>query len=292
MTEKWTEEKMTALMDEAFSASPGDPVHEKLRRILGENPEFNPLWQEYQVLRKGMETWAQEAGPSELTRARILRKAAGKRLRISHAWRILLSQPVVAAATVLLIVGVGIYSHYWMKQQSETPTPTLQDGIGLEKVLKEEAAPKAAPPPQPETARPRQQPAPQTFKPKKKPLAAPPSSIPEKALRAQPGAGTVAAPAPTPQGTLDQAAPAEAAPIGEGKARFRYEPSRAAEMEKKEASPRWQKLITQAKGKMKTGDYATALKLLREAEQIQSSPELEKLIQECQEKIKTQPGAP
>jgi hypothetical protein len=297
VTEKWTEEKVVALMDEAFSASPGDPVHEKLRRILEEKPEFNPLWQEYRLLRKGMESWSQEAGPSEMTRERILKKAArgipGKKLRLSHAWRLLLSQPVVAAATVLLIVGVGIYSHYWVKQQTETQTPPLQDGIGLEKVMEEEAPPKHPPPSPPEPARPRQQPMTQIPKPKRKPQAAPSSSIPEKALRVQPGAGTGAAPAPPPsQDTLDRAAPTEAAPMGEGLTQFRVEPSRAGETEKKEVSPKWQKLISQAKRKMKAGDYAAALKLLREAEQIQSGPELEKLIQECTGKIKTQPDAP
>lgn len=140
MNDHPTRDKIQELMEEAFMEGPEAPVYAELQKVLKENPEYLPLWEEFLSVRKAMGILEANSQPLELVTARVRQSArknleagqgGAKKTKISKGWRFLLSQPVVAAATVAVIVGVGIYSQFWLKEQPgdlSQPRP-LVDGM-------------------------------------------------------------------------------------------------------------------------------------------------------------------
>jgi hypothetical protein len=245
-------------MDEAFAAGPGSAEERELQDFLARHPEYHALWKEYQTLRRGMDLLQDRSEPSEVTRARIHRLSREHLQKTDHAgrrWRWLLSQPMIAAATVLLAVGFGIYSQYLFKE-----TKKFEENIPVPK-KQELAVPTPAPAPA------------QVFEKKTK-------SLPK-----------VSAPQPAPAPVLEPPkalAPAADSAGGAGMMRSISE-EKASELKALQASPRkdeddlsfYDQLLAQAKDKIASEDCPGALKLLQEAQSLKETPELRDLIRQC-----------
>jgi hypothetical protein len=251
-------------MDEAFTAGPGSKEEEALVVFLASHPEYQPLWQEYQNLRSGMTTLAVKETPSEVTRARI-RHAAHERLKTvakgKRGWRWLMSQPLVAAATVLLVVGVGIYSQHLLREEkkAEQKLPTMEPGqSSAGKPAQDLEEPllkfRKALPPEAE---------------------APTEKFKFEFPTAQPSpAKAIAPPTPASGAGSERAGGTASEPP----------PAAAPELKAQRLAPpsRYELLVSQAKEKIAAQDCPAALKLLQEAQHIQDTTELQALIKKCQ----------
>jgi hypothetical protein len=261
-------------MDEAFAAGPDSREERALIAFLAEHPEYQSLWEEYQTLRRGMGVLQARAAPSEMTQARI-RQASRERLQRAdpsrRGWRWILSQPMIAAATVLLVVGFGIYSQYLLRETKnvEPPLPALEKRalptttqpvqIFEKKKLRSptpfnEAAP--APPPAPEPS------APEAFAP---------------ALDSTGGAGVM-------RSLSEGSAPATAPPSRDQEEKGGMAPSVGPELKAQQvqAPSPFQRLIAQAKVKIAAQDCPGALNLLKEAQKTEDTPEVRALIKQCE----------
>lgn len=273
-------------MDEAFAAGPGSAEERDLLKFLTEHPEYHPLWKEYQTLRRGMILLKDQTGPSEITRARIQRLSREHLQKTAHTgrgWRWLLSQPVVAAATVLLVVGFGIYSQYLLKEEKR-----LEQTLPATEKLKM-STPEAAPP------------AP-VSKPNVRSVTQPPPPVPAKKKAAEPKPNLFQT--PTDAGTAGGAgfketakdeAPSEKAPAAlererqqesEGAVAPGAAPVAAPELKAQRAAPpsSYDRLLAQAKDKIASGDCPAAMKLLLEAQKLENTEEVRNLIHQCEHK--------
>ncbi len=325
MTKKFTEAEALAIMEEAFSAEANDPIQQSLELLLSDQPEFQNLWKEFLTLRRGIEGLEANSVPSEMTRARILQAANQQTQprsvsKPSKIWRVLLSQPVVAAATVALFVGFGIYSHFWRQEPTRnlppvsSPVQPQEEKRGapepsqvlIEKDAATSEAPKGAASMAPaDDAKERK--APVVQKPKldaPKKMAPPPPSpaLRERAPTTVPVGNSGSSPQPAAKAlggrALERAGVAPEAV--EGQIRDQAEDSlssdklmqgsdeQAPEQEATSKSEEKQKqaepvatLVKQAKVLMEEGNYREALIKLKEAQQSHDSQEIRKLISQC-----------
>jgi hypothetical protein len=264
------QEDIEQRMDEAFSAGPGSKEEQALSALLSEHPEYQALWKEYQNLRQGMDILQTNSVPSELTGARIRHAARGrlkKAVPNRRGWRWLLSQPLVAAATVLLVVGFGFYSQYLWRESKKTELPTQklpvqeepspptpsQGSAATEKFKLEWEAP---PPPKPA---PTNALAPQSSQ----PIALPKITAPTTPT----GAGGA--------GLAEPSVPADEAVQRQ-----------APELKAQRVSPKspYDVLLSEAKDKITAQDCPAALKLLAEAQKIKNTDEVKKLMAQCHTK--------
>jgi len=287
-------------MEEAFLAGPDTTAYLELQKVLKENPEYQSLWEKYLQLRQTLQSMEEEPSPSELVAARI-RKAAREHLatrdkqqkipKLSRAWSFILSQPFVAAATVVLIIGVGIYSQIGIKEElqkeSFVPPPRLEKPVKRRSPLPADSQEEASregglldefeSPPPPKNLE-------KTDRAKlKQPGAEPILAHPKE--KASP-ALSAPAPAPADSRNLQYQAPASrrkgygGAPAVEG--------ARAQEAAESKliANPYWAGLIQQAEAKMTAKDYQGALQDLLEAQKINDSKKIRDLIEECKREIR------
>lgn len=293
MTAPQTCEKYQQWMDEAFAGELEAARRDEFQAHVQTCPHCRPLWQEYLEVRDAVEAWRSGSGPTELTEARILRAAAErirqeKKARIGRGWRVLLSRPLIAAATVALIAGVGIYSQFLMKPETPPvveqvpPGPRMQDEAPkapeqafqkTEEAAKPEPQPALLPPPAPaqrtrviEEA------------PLKKPVSAPASQEGAADTAQEPPSGT--------GGGMPKPAEREAAPQAESI--LKYTPTEMKSLSKAPPPPREQ-LMRSAEKKMKAHDFQGALQDLLEAQKIEDSEEIRALIDECRSEIRLIP---
>lgn len=321
MTKKIQEAEAIELMEQAFCAEADDPVHHELQEVLQAQPEFNPLWEEFQALRQGVAQLESRESPSELTRNRILNLGPKTRGRLdgvkpSGVWRWLLSQPVVAAATVAVFIGMGIYSFYWRQENApklqpsvpsqemsqplpKSPGPGAQESdqlsdrapapARLERGKEEKAEGLKKPAPKPDAAGKRAQPTPSEA-PAAVPLqvegeAAPPSPEPK------PLGSTLGGSAPSIQaGDADQMPrkTTEEAPKAK-KLKERPEArSQVKDSSLDEEDMDTKTLVDRAKELMEQGRYQEALIALKRAQKIKDTKEIRQLIAQCRAAIMKQ----
>lgn len=319
MIQKRTEEQIIELMDMTFSEGPEAPVYQELQVILAEQPEYQALWEEYLSLKRGMDALEQESAPLELTDARVLKAARektkkGATPKVSRGWRILLSQPLVAAATVVLIIGVGVYSQVWMKRQTErqdfapkmAPTQVEEiqvlDDTALEPKEADRApvkslAPAVPPPAKKESPKARRKKQIEGFAPTQ------PSGETGYGREVHPG-GSVQGVGGMVQDKLDRdQAPSPAKPQAAPRSlemKSKKAPEAAPSLKaldtamereaREEIAPRgvnpYFDLLRKAKIKMGHKDYSGALQDLLEAQKFKDSEEIRKLIAECRAEIR------
>lgn len=276
-------------MDEAFAAGPGSKEEQELLLFLFQHGEYQSLWREYQTLRKGMDMLQATGAPSEMTRARI-RHVARERLKTlptgKRGWRRLLSQPVVAAATVLLVVGFGIYSQYLFRQERkiEQKLPTTEQGyLPGSKPVETLGQPK-----QVQEAKPELAPAKKITPAEKFKQESPPAPVAPEALAPAPASKPASAKATAPQTPAGAAGSGLMQPLEqrERAADSAAEPAQAVtpELKAQRITPpsRYELLLSQAKEKITARDCPGALKLLKEAQQLEDTPEIHELFKKCE----------
>lgn len=290
-------------------------------------PECASLWEEYLQIRRGMDHLESLSEPSEWSQA-VVRKAAQQKLtdrrkiKMGGGWRVLLSQPVVAAATVVLIIGVGIYSQVWLKREKaevESIQPKKLEDSMVEPQLREtpsvpgEAAQEhpatsakklAPPPPAPEPAKAREGSAgflKEDTQRDRKPSTVEADDAGETMGRGSPGGVfpqlAPSAPAPKAARTLEQLEPEAQLPQEEKldsavDGEKLKAPSQAKD-EKPAPTPspepkksEWDLIVERAKAKMNAGDFRGALVDFQKAQKMKDTPELQKWIRATQQELK------
>lgn len=251
-------EQLEQLLFEAFNGGPGSPEERRLKDFLQEHPQWEGEWQTYLSLRRGLNHLQEISAPSRTTRLKILASARQNiqpSLPARKGWRWFFSQPVVAVATVLLVIGVGIYSRHVLKETGKGPESRTQ--------LKSRETTETT---QFKPAQPRLQAVP--AKKKISPLPAPPTTETDFPLKA------MAPPPPSPPRPAPEVK--ALAPSPSGGAGLPTDGSQAP------SPPNYQGLLAQAKTHIKQGDCATALNLLREARGLQDTAEVRQLIFRCE----------
>lgn len=326
MSQQWNEAELIEKFDEAFARGPNAPLPPELAKLIAENSRAKELWEEYLQLREGMALLEESQSVSEINRARILQAARQNttrpaRLSIGRGWRFLLSQPMVAAATVVFVLGFGIYAHYWMRDYEKTQdvqSPALEEEIATPMKME-------APTPQRKRTQPtplRQlysddmkaktvreapaKPAPQGVPPipPKTDTTAPVGGEEPGFMKGRSGGAADLAPEPVPAAKplaptsgkmlqekkkMKKAPAAPAAKVAPGAAPRRSLSHFATEGESSLSQAnlaKFQKLVDQGRSKMSQKKYHDALKDLLEAQRIQDTEELRKLIAQCRANIR------
>lgn len=306
-------------MVDAYGGELAPDARQAFEAHLVECTACRELWQDYQDLHTSVGVWAREQQASPQSAKNILEAAdaklrRGPKISLHPWWKVLLSPPALAAATLLLVAGIGLYSQRWLGEPVGFKTSPPSNSASPEKAALPEARPRQTTTPA----------VPVEFKKDlaKKPAAKPPIPplISSPARLEGLGITEFAQPAPAPQNEAQRASETEmkafappsmtestgpaAAPATGMKAKAsaatgQMQAEKEETLDKTAADAAMEpdreqaqtpvSLLNSAKKKMEKKDYSGALKDLKKAQEIQDSAEVRKLIRECQKNLAPPP---